>query len=88
MTEVFVAQATSYREKAAKIESNRTMARLNGRVVVLDHLNNRYLNCPPYTVVTISRNRLYLSPGIDGIRLASMILLVSIGTERVPNYTI
>ena len=68
--------------------TNRTMARLNRSVVVLDHLNNRLVNCPPYTMVTISRNRLHMSPGIDGIRLASMILLFSIGTERVPNYTI
>ena len=72
----------------ARLSSNRTMARLKMAVVVLDHLNNRKVNCPPYTVVTISRNRLYLSPGIDGIRLAPMILLFSIGTERVPNYTI
>ena len=51
--------------------TNRTMARLNRSVVVFDHLNNRQVNCPPYTVVTISRNRLYLGPGIDVICLAS-----------------
>ena len=33
-------------------------------------------------MVIISRNRLYLSPGIDGIRLALMILLFSIGADE------
>ena len=33
-------------------------------------------------MVTISRNRFYLSPGIDGIRLALMILLFSIGADE------
>ena len=48
--------------------------------MVLDHLDNREVNCPPYTAATRSRNRLYLSPGIDGICLTKE-------AKRVPNYT-
>ena len=54
------------------------MARLNSSVMVLDHLDNRVVNCPPYTAATISRNRLYLSPGIDGICLTNEAFIPSL----------
>ena len=54
--------------------------------MVLDHLDNRYVNCPPYTAATISRNRLFLSPGIHGISLAlsvhSICCIVLYADER------